>query len=750
MSTAILQTKLHMPAPSPSCVPRARLHTMLDAGLLAEHRLILVAAPAGFGKTTLAADWLNHADQQRSGQTAWVSLDEHDNDPARFLVYLISALQTVAPSLGEEVHSVIESPEPPPLEISLTALINQIATLPEKLLIVLDDYHLITNQSIHRGLEFFIENLPAQCHLILLSRADPPLPLARLRARGQMTELRATNLRFTSEEITPFLNQAMQLEISPEHIHSLETRTEGWIAGLQMAALSLKGRSDVGEFIAAFSGSHRFILDYLTEEVVRGQPDDTQQFILQTSILKRLCGPLCEAVTRQRLGQQTLERLEEANLFLSPLDDERCWFRYHRLFADVMANRLGRVYPDKISDLHLQAAGWFRENNLPAEAIEHALAGGDYPFAAQVVESQAMELLKAGSLGTLLGWLDKFPAEIIASRPEMGVTAAWVYLLTGSAENIEAYLTTAESNFPNLDEPEDLDPLRGQIAAIRTYLAARENNPDKAMRQANFALELLPEDDPSVRCVVVFVMGGIYFMQQDLEQALASMQEAAQLGIQAGNIHVAVPALNSAADILLQKGNLADAERILHRALQIGTTRNGQPLPITAGVQSSLAELRIAQGNLASARQFAQTGLELGEKWRNPDSQIGCYLALAYIENLEGNPEAARSLMEKTKHLVATHQLTPGQEEQIKAYEAKIVRGASQALDQSSLPDPLTERELEVLQLLAEGLSNRAIADELIIALGTTKTHISRIMSKLNAENRTQAVALARELGIIS
>lgn len=745
MSTAILQTKLHIPVPSPTYMPRPRLHQILDDGLGAGHRLILVSAPAGFGKTTMVSEWIS----QEQIDTAWVSLDEHDDDPTRILIYLISTLQTVDPTLGDDLLSIIESPEPPQLETSFTALLNQLDALSDPLLIVLDDFHLITSKSIHQSLEFFIENLPPHCHLMLLSRADPPLPLARLRARGQMTEVRAADLRFTAAEIVPFFKKVMQLEITPEQAQSLEARTEGWIAGLQMAALSLKGKSEIDEFITAFSGSHRFVLDYLTEEVFQTLPEELRNFVLNTAILDRFCGPLCEAVSGQQGGQDILEKLEEANLFLVPLDDERLWFRYHRLFADVMANRLQRINPGKISKLHLRAAQWFQEHDLPGEAVDHALAGGNYQTAAAIVESQSLELLKAGNLAMLSGWLSKFPPEIVASRPELGITSAWVHMLAGRMENIEASLGTAEKNLHRLEETENLDQLRGQAAAIRAYLAAHQENLDEALKMANLALELLPEDDLSVRCVVVFVLGGVHYMQQDMAGAFSAMQEAARLGMKSGNIHVAVPALNSIGEVLLQQGNLAEAEKTLRQALQLGTSQSGKPSPISAGVQSALAELYIARGDLFSARQFAETGVDLGEIWANPDSQLGCYLALARIEHLEKNRQEAQVNLEKARHLAATHQLAPGQDQQIAACEAFISGAASGRIDQSALPDPLTERELEVLQLLAEGLSNRAISDNLIIALGTTKTHISRIMGKLNAENRTQAVVVARELGLI-
>jgi len=745
MPVPILQTKLYIPMPARERVARERLLECLDTGIHLGHRLILVSAPAGFGKTTVVSDWI----RQRDIQAAWLSLDENENDPIRFLIYFITALQQIDVTLGEDVISILDSSQPPPVETALTALLNQITGLPGQIVLVLDDYHLIENRAIQNGVAFFVENLPHQVHLLIVSRADPPLPLARFRARGQMTELRVANLRFTEEEISSFFKQVLGFDISLDHLRSLGTRTEGWIAGLQMAALSMRSKPNIDEFVREFSGSHRFILDYLTEEVIQDQPANLQQFILKTSILERLCGSLCDAVTGQEESQETLEKIEITNLFLTPLDDARVWYRYHRLFADVMANRLQRIFPDQVHKLHLLAAQWFRENNLFSEAIDHALAGNDYLLAAEIVENQSMNLLKVGSLVTLLGWLNKFSPEVIAKRPRLGIVLAWVYLLMGKLEDIEGYLATAENNLPNLTNLKNLDELRGQIAAVRAYLAARQGSMGDAIAQAQLALEWLPEDDLSVRCVVVFVLGGIHYMRQDIPSALAAMKDAARFGEQAGNLNVAVSALNSVAGVLLHQGNLEESEKTFNQAMQLGTGRNGQPLPITAGIQSGLAEIRLVQKDLTGAREYAQAGLVLGEIWGDPDSQFGCYLVLAQVEHLEGHPEEARAALEKARQLAATRHLTPGQAEQISSCEAAISRAVSGGIDQGLLINPLSKRELEVLRLFTEGLSNQEIADKLIISLGTVKAHSSNIYRKLDVRNRAQAVIEARKLKLL-
>lgn len=765
MAETLLQTKMNMPGIRPSFVPRPHLIAKLNQGLHQGCKLTLVSAPAGFGKTTLVVEWavayrrgMQIAEFKTLPQLAvqnpklcWLSLDEYDNNLTRFMSYFIAALQTIEPDMGETAVALLHSSTPVPIEAVLTSLLNDIISLvagedrANPLILILDDYHHITTRTVHDALTFLLENLASNCHLFLISRVDPPLALSRLRARSQLTEIRQADLRFTAVEAAAFLNDVMSLSLTAGQVEMLETRTEGWIAGLQMAALSIRGRDDRADFIAAFSGSHRFILDYLTEEVIQGLPNDLQQFLQQTSILGRLRGSLCEAVTGQEKGWATLEELEASNLFLIPLDEERVWFRYHHLFAEVISKRLHRHYREQIPELHLRAAHWFRQNNLFDEAIKHALAANDYPLAADMVESQAEELLKLGRLSTLAGWLKKVPQEIVNDRLQLSVAAAWVDLLTGKLANIEAYLTAAEQNLDSVDHPNDL---RGQIAAIRFYAAALMGNLDRAMDQAQEALDQLAPDNLTARSVVAAVLGGIYGFLQEHALALTHLKEAVELGEQAGNTHGVVGALNSMGDVLRNQGNLAEAEKVYYQALHLGKGRRGQPLPISAGVYASLAELRLAQKDFVDARQFAQTGLELGERWLNAESQIVAYLALAKIEHLEGQQDAARKALEKAKRLAASHQVPPPRVAQIMACEQEIEVAPGGRSDQGLL-NPLSERELEILGLFAAGLSNKEVADKLIISLGTVKAHSSNIYRKLDVRNRAQAIIRAGELNLL-
>ncbi len=430
MPAPILATKLYIPPPRPKVVLRPRLIERLNEGLSASCKLTLISAPAGFGKTTLVSEWVAGCERP----VAWLSLDEGDNDPTRFLTYLIAALQTIAANIGEGVLGVLQSPQPPPIESILTALLNEITTIPDNFILVLDDYHVIDSKPVDEALTFLLEHLPPQMHLVIATREDPHLPLARLRARGQLTELRAADLRFTPAEAAEFLNQVMGLNLSAEDIAALETRTEGWIAGLQLAALSMQGHQDAASFIQSFTGSHHFVLDYLVEEVLQQQSESVQTFLLRTSILDRLCGPLCDAVllAPSASGQETLEYLERANLFIVPLDNERRWYRYHHLFAELLRQRLHQsdASPTEeggsVAELHIRASQWYEDNGLEIEAFQHAAAANDIERAERLIEGKGMPLHFRGAVVPILNWLESLPTTVLDARPSLWVMYASV------------------------------------------------------------------------------------------------------------------------------------------------------------------------------------------------------------------------------------------------------------------------------------------------------------------------------------
>ncbi len=448
MSTPILATKLYIPRLRPNVVSRPRLNERLNEGL--HRKLTLISAPAGFGKTTLVSQWLAGGPRP----IAWLSLDEGENDPARFLTYLVAALRTVAPNIGEGVLGVLHSPQPPPSEAILTALLNDLTTIQDQFVLVLDDYHVIDAKPIDQALTYLVEHLPPQMHLVIATREDPQLPLARLRARGYLTEVRAVDLRFTPSEAAAFLNQAMGLTLSAQDIAALETRTEGWIAGLQLAALSLQGHEDATGFIKSFTGSHHFVLDYLLEEVLGQQPERVQTFLLRTSILDRFCGPLCDAVVLDPSisGQATLEYLEHANLFIIPLDDERRWYRYHHLFADLLRQRLHQSTASSpgdegsgMAELHLRASLWYEDHGLSLEAFHHAAAAHDVERAARLVEGDGMPLHFRGAVTPVLHWLESLPKTALDARPVLWVMYASALTMTGFLPGVEPKLQAAEA-----------------------------------------------------------------------------------------------------------------------------------------------------------------------------------------------------------------------------------------------------------------------------------------------------------------
>src|SRR3989440_12138512 len=438
MPPPMLTTKLYIPRLRPNVVSRPRLIERLNEGL--QRKLTLISAPAGFGKTTLVSEWVEGIERP----TAWLSLDDGENDPARFLAYLIAALQTIAATIGEGVLGVLQSPQPPPTEAILTALLNEITTLPDNFVLVLDDYHVIDARPVDVALTYLVEHLPPQMHLVIATREDPQLPLARLRARGQLIELRAADLRFTPSEAAEFLTQVMGLNLAAQDIAALEDRTEGWIVGLQLAALSMQGHQDVPGFIRAFAGDHRYIVDYLVEEVLQRQPEAVRSFLLQTAILDRLNGPLCDAVTGQEEGNARLEALERGNVFVVALDDQRHWYRYHHLFAEVLSAHLMAEQPDQVSTLHRRASEWYEQNGSATDAIRHALAARDFARAAGLVELAVPAMRRSRQETTVLGWLKALPDQLVRARPVLSVHYAGTLLLSGELEGVEARLRDAE------------------------------------------------------------------------------------------------------------------------------------------------------------------------------------------------------------------------------------------------------------------------------------------------------------------
>jgi LuxR family maltose regulon positive regulatory protein len=492
MAMPILATKLYVPPRRPRIVLRPRLDERLNDGLRC--RLTLVSAPAGFGKSTLVAEWV----AARGLPVAWLSLDEGDSEPGRFLTYLVAALRNVATGAGESVLAMLGSSEPPRVEAALTPLLNELAAAPTDFVLVLDDYHLVDAKPVDDAVAFLVEHVPPQMHVVIVTREDPALPLARLRARAQLKEVRASDLRFTPEESAAFLNQVMDLGLSMADVDALETTTEGWIAGLQLAAISLQGHEDAADFIRSFSGSHRFVLDYLVEEVLGRQPLALRGFLLRTSILDRLCGPLCDAVNLDPStpGQQTLEHLERANLFIVPLDGERHWYRYHHLFRDLLRQRLGQSESDAVVDeLHARASLWHEDNGFDLEAFRHAAAGHNLERAERLVMGHGPSLQTSDTFVVVGGWISSLPVATLDARPSLRIVYAQVLLASGRTVGIEEALAAAEDALDKRANDERTRDLLGQVAALRAILAFLEHRTDDFIVESQRARELLRSDD---------------------------------------------------------------------------------------------------------------------------------------------------------------------------------------------------------------------------------------------------------------
>jgi LuxR family maltose regulon positive regulatory protein len=690
MSTPTLATKLYIPPPRPNVVLRPRLIERLNEGLRQNQgfgrKLTLISAPAGFGKTTLVSEWVAGCERlEPTVRVAWLSLDEGDNDPARFLAYLVAALQTIAArqspvgNIGEGVLGVLQSPQPPPIESILTTLLNEIAALPDDFILVLDDYHTIDSKPVDQALTFLVEHLPPQMHLVIATREDPQLPLARLRARGQLTELRATDLRFTPAEAAEFLNQVMGLNLSAEDIAVLETRTESWIAGLQLAALSMQGQQDVTSFIQSFTGSHHFVLDYLLEEVLQQQSESVQTFLLRTSILDRLCGPLCDAVCSvgtARLdpsasGQETLEYLEHANLFIVPLDNERRWYRYHHLFADLLRQRLHQSASSGdegrgVADLHIRASQWYEDNGLEIEAFHHAAAANDVERAERLIEGKGMPVHFRGTVTAILNWLESLPKTVLDARPSLWVRSATLSLVAGQTTGVEEKLQAAEAAkvaaalqgaepVPSAVEgPDDKTRnLIGQIAAARATLALTQYQAETIIVQSRRALEYLPPDNLPFRFTAIWTLAFAYHLQGDRAAAVRTYTEALSISQASGDTFSTILATSGLGQVQELENQLYPAAETYRRVLQL---MGDHPQPNACEVHLGLARICYEWNDLDAAEQHGQQSLQLARQYDNViDRFIISEVFLARLKLAQGDVAEAAAMLAQAEQSVRQH-----------------------------------------------------------------------------------------------
>ena len=663
MAGPLLETKLHLPRWRRDLVARPRLSERLSRG--AESALTLVSAPAGFGKTTLLAEWLAAAAAD-GRSVAWLSLDQRDNDPALFWTYLVAALKTAAQGAGASALSLLQPPQPPN-EAGLVTLLNDLDALPNDVVLVLDDYHVIDARDVQDGMAFLLEHLPPQIHLVIASRADPALPLARLRGRGELVEIRAADLRFTPGEAAAYLNEVMGLVLTARDVAKLEGRTEGWIAALQLAALSMQGREDTAAFIAGFAGDDRYIVDYLAEEVLQRQPEHVQLFLLQTSILDRLSGPLCDAVTGQDGGKAKLAALERGNLFLLPLDDRRRWYRYHQLFADVLQAHLRDEQPDEVPDLHRRASGWYEQNDEPAEAIRHALAAGDYERAADLVELAIPAMRRSRQEAAVHGWLELLPDEVVRVRPVLSVGYAGALLARGELEGVEGrlrdaerWLDTAAGIRPGSQAPSaemvvvDDEEFRRLPAAIELYRAAQalaRGDVPGTVRHGRRALDLSPADDHLCRASAAGLMGLAFWASGDLEAGHSGYAEC-MAGLRlAGHIADIFGCAIALADIRRVQGRLGEAMRTYEQALQRAPQQGGSVLRGTADMYVGMSEVYRERDDLPAATQQLLRSQELGEHTGLPQNRYRWRVAMARIREAEGDLGGALDLLNEAERL---------------------------------------------------------------------------------------------------
>jgi LuxR family transcriptional regulator, maltose regulon positive regulatory protein len=666
-STPVLATKLFAPARRPQLVARPRVAERLGTSLDSGHRLTLVSAPAGFGKTTLLSDWLTDLDQrQRHTRLGWLSLDDGDNDLTRFVAHLVAALQSAELDVDA---TVLDSLSTTSVAAALTPLVNDLARAGEHeprkhWILVLDDYHAIGAPEVHEAVTFLLEHLPDHLHLVVVTRSDPPLPLARLRSRGQLNELRAADLRFTPLEAQEFLNRVMGLELTAADVDALADRTEGWIAGLQLAALSLRGiadRDEVAGFIQAFTGSNRFVIDYLADEVLARQPPHVRDFLLRTAVLDRLHGPLCDAVTGGTDGTRTLEHLERGNLFVVPLDTERSWYRYHHLFADVLHARLLAEQPADLPDLHMRASEWFAARGLVADAVRHALAAEDFDHAGYLMEEALPQIRPTRQDGLLLTWVRSLPEPVVRRSPVLCILSSWSLLMSGDLDDAGSRLDDAEAALAaGAQDPDlaatwaDTEDLRTAPAAVQVYraaLAQARGDVAGTVRHARQALDLAGPEDHFVRGGANGYLGLAAWAAGNVDEARSTFSDAVRSLHAAGNLVDELDTTIVLADMEVAAGRPSHARRLFERALQTATA-SGAPYPrATADLHVGLAELDRELDDLPTAEEHLESARVLGERASITENRHRWYVVMAQVHVAQGDYDAAMRLLDQAEAL---------------------------------------------------------------------------------------------------
>jgi LuxR family maltose regulon positive regulatory protein len=740
--TVVLETKLTPPRVRPEHVSRRALLASLRVG--STRKLTLIAAPPGFGKSTLLAEW---AATQAEVAVAWLSLDETDNDPARFFAYLAAAVRRVEPELGERALTALRSPGADLVGVILPLFLNDLVSLNRELVLVIEDYHLISSPDVHRAVAYLIERSPDCFRIIVSTREDPPLPLGRIRARGELAEVRADHLRFTDAEADAFLTGLQGLKLSPADVARLQARTEGWPAALYLAALSLRGQSNASVVIDRFAGDDRFLVDYLTTEVLAGQTPELRSFLLQTSVLPRFCGALCDAVAGRHDSTGRLAELEHSNLLLVPLDTRREWYRYHHLFGDLLRHELEATDAASLPDLHRRASKWCRDAGLIVDAASHAIAGGDVAVLAELVSVHYGLFVDQGQLATVIGWLQAIPEQVVAEDWLLGFTGGLVYAHAGWFDEAEHWLRLAERaprEVRNGQEP------AGPLAALAAYLRLLRGDLSMSVALARRALEQAPAADPIWALAPRMVLAAGLWWTEPPPAARAVQQAIAETARTAGIPAAAVYSLGNRAALALDEQDEAAADSLAREALEVMLQSDLEDHPWGSMAHIVYGTMLGRGGDLASAAREIEHGLALGERLRAWQLLAYGSLALAEVRHRQHDPTAARRLLAQVRDILEALPDPGDGPSRLERTEKVLQLRATRDREAAAAPFwELSQREIEVLRLLPSQLSQREIAAELYVSFNTIRTHTRVIFSKLGVTSRAEAVSRARELGLI-
>ncbi|RDH74175.1 helix-turn-helix transcriptional regulator [Mycolicibacterium moriokaense] len=738
----LLSTKLHVPAIGGQLVHRAAL---LDALSAARHRkLTLLSAPAGWGKSTLLAQWaLASGEDQRYG---WLSLDRSDNDPVWFWMYVVAALQTVSPGVGTRAVELLAMGADP-VQVVLPTLMNDLDTIASPIVLILDDYHLVVNQAVHDQVAFVIGRMPANLRLVLATRSDPMLPLARLRASGDLVEMRSDDLRFDALEAHQLLNNVLGLDLADADVQLLHQRTEGWAAGLYLAALSLAGRRDAAAFIKTFAGDNRHIVDYLMAEVLDSQPAQMRSFLLRTSVLGRLSGALCDAMLQTSGSASVLERIERENLFVVPLDMSRRWYRYHHLFGELLRAELQRSEPDIVADLHRQASAWFEAEGLVDEAVRHLAAAGDIAGTSDLIAADWVNEFNGGGLSTVSGWLNLLPDETVRQDPRLSAARAWIALNVGQFDDAYTWIEAVEAG--SAADTVEHACIDAELVALREVHAFKTGDVATALEAARRAITLDFDAALQARSAACCIYGSALYFSGSIDEAKATFRQGVQLAEKIGDRRRCIYALGYLALIAAESGQLADAEHQIRRATGSSKDLADGEHFVNAMVPLAAATILDVRGDSAAAADAAHLAVSLARKGGGILEVAKALLVRAKVLDDLGDHEAATASRNEASALVRRcTDVEIAQTALTASPRSKCVAVSRRNLG-DTVTEELTAKEREVLRLLATRLSRREIGQRLYVSLNTVKTHQRALYRKLCVENRNAAVIRARELGLL-